>query len=232
MRLIVLHSTKYSESSLILHAYTQEGGRESFFIRGAYGSKGKRGNASSIHPLSILDYEVLKSNKGSLKVIKEYTPAIKLEEIRCKLEKSSISMFICELLYRSLRESTPDKYLYGFLEESIITLNNIPKDCKNFHLWFIIRLCGIMGFSPTGDFILDFNPFNPKQIELIKYLNTSSYINLINPDRIDTSLEATKNLSGAQRKEFLESIIKYLEYHLGIKLNIFSLDILHSIFKG
>ena len=50
-RIVVLHLTKYAESSVVLHAIDAQSGRRSFLVRGI-----KRGNAvAAFYPLSVLD---------------------------------------------------------------------------------------------------------------------------------------------------------------------------------
>lgn len=218
MSLIVLHTTRYSENSLILHAYTQEGGRESFIIRGAYGSRKK--STHCLYHLNILEYETAKGGKGSLKVLKEYNSKEKLEEIRTRIDKSSIAMFICELIYRGIRENCQDEELYMFLHKSIITLNDFPSSCANFHIWFLVRLCEVMGLSTKGNFAYDYNPFSSSQTELIRILDRDSFADVYDV-----------RLNRDERRKLIDSLLKYLEFHLGIHLEMRSLDILHSIFS-
>ena len=40
--MIVLHTTRYGDSSLIVHGYTREEGRTSLMLRGAFRTSGKR----------------------------------------------------------------------------------------------------------------------------------------------------------------------------------------------
>ena len=69
--MIVLHTLKYGDTSLIVHGYTQEEGRVSFILRGAFRqANGKRGSSNHgtvlLHPLSIVNYVASKSPKGSM----------------------------------------------------------------------------------------------------------------------------------------------------------------------
>ena len=53
--MIVLHTTRYGDSSLIVHGYTREEGRTSLMLRGAFRTSGKRRpshpGAVLLHPL-------------------------------------------------------------------------------------------------------------------------------------------------------------------------------------
>ncbi len=219
MKLIVLHSTKYGESSLIVHAYSQTDGRAGYMIKGAFGKKNQHLSAS-IHPLNIIDYQISPNNKASLALLKEFSSVRTLSDLRFDLKKNSIAIFICELLYRSLRENIQDPILFNFLESAIITLNDHTGDYSNFHLWFCIRFASVLGFNLSEEFSDEYNPFNTQQLEIIKLLNHRNF---------DDCKHFEYN--GSLRKDFLDSIIRYLEFHLNIKLKINSLPILHSIWQ-
>ena len=51
--MIVLHTTRYGDSSLIVHGYTREEGRTSLMLRGAFRTSGKRRPS---HPGAVLQY--------------------------------------------------------------------------------------------------------------------------------------------------------------------------------
>ena len=110
-------SLKYGDTSLIVHGYTQEEGRVSFILRGAFRqANGKKGSSNHgtvlLHPLSIVNYVASKSPKGSMSYLKEFSPKYRLHSIREDFSKISIAMFISELLYRTLLHSERDGELY------------------------------------------------------------------------------------------------------------------------
>ena len=38
-------------------------------------------------------------------------------------------------------------------------------------------------------------------------------------------------LSGARRRDFCDSMVRYISYHLGINLHLRSLDVLHDLYS-
>ena len=123
--MIVLHTLKYGDTSLIIHGYTKEEGRVSFILRGAFRqSSGKRSaprpEVVSLHPLSIVNYVASKNMKGSMPYLREFSPKYRLHSIREDFDKISIAMFISELLYRTLLHSERDEELYDFLEDAVL----------------------------------------------------------------------------------------------------------------
>ena len=223
--MIVLHTLKYGDTSLIVHGYTQEEGRVSFILRGAFRqANGKKGSSNHgtvlLHPLSIVNYVASKSPKGSMSYLKEFSPKYRLHSIREDFSKISIAMFISELLYRTLLHSERDGELYAFLEDAVLKLEAVEGSPANFHLWFLDRYAAFLGFPFERGFNLDFNPFTPEQTDRLRSIHEASFEDAL-------SLPMT----GAERKELIEAVIRWLEFHTGSRIDLRSLSVLHQISK-
>lgn len=216
-RLIVLHLTKYSDSSAVIHAVDSVGGRKSFLVRGL----GKKRQSSEFHPLNILDVVSAESPKSSLAVLREWEPVASLERIRSDLFKSSQAIFISEVLYRSLRTEETDEKLFEWLCGAVAALETTEGSVANFHLWFLVSYIVKLGFRP--DKFEDIEPkglFGERDSELLfKIIQSSMGETLAMP------------LSSARRQEFVKTAMRYLSYHLGADLNIRSLAVLHELFQ-
>lgn len=214
--MIVLHTTRYSDSSLIIHLYRKEEGRESVMLK----KVGKGGNIALLHPLSIIEGEVSESRRGSLKYIKEITAPYGLHTIRYDFNKSAIAIFISELLYRTLITGQSDPILYDFIENAIIALER-SSSTANFPIWFLYHYTALLGFPPKRGFESEYNPFTPLQRDILD--NIQQY----------PSHEAMDfPLKGKTRTEFAENFIRYIGYHLGIRIQMKSLPVLHSLFSA
>lgn len=214
--MILLHTTKYGDSGVILHGYTCEGGRESFLLRGV--GKNRTISIGCLHPLSILEANCPSLQKGSLKYIKEFSPKYPLNSIREDHNKSAIVFFVSEVLYKTLREGEADPKMYSFLHNAILTLNELPSNYANFHLWFLAQYASELGYKPKEPFFDNFNPFTKGEIELLgKFLNDPFADTMCIP------------LKGEQRTAFATNLTKYLEYHLGFIFETKSLKILHQL---
>ena len=119
-RIVVLHLTKYSESSVVLHAIDALSGRRSFLVRGL---KKNRGVLAAFHSLSLLDVVGGESPKSSMAYLREWTLTRPLHGIRSDLVKGSVAMFISEVLYRSLTNEQTDPQLFGWLCDVVRTLD-------------------------------------------------------------------------------------------------------------
>lgn len=223
--MIVLHTLKYGDTSLIVHGYTKEEGRVSFILRGAFRqSSGKRGaprpEVVSLHPLSIVNFVASRSLKGSMSYLREFSPKYRLHSIREDFDKISIAMFISELLYRTLLHSERDEDLYDFLEDAVLRLEALEGSPANFHLWFIDRYAAFLGFPFERGFNLDYNPFTPQQTARLRTLHEASFE--------ETMVMA---MTGAERKELIEAVLRWLEYHTGSRIELRSISVLHQISK-
>ena len=147
IRIIVLHTIKYKESGVIIQGYSDRNGRESFFLR--VGKRSGRGSViSQLHPLSIIEATPSSLSLGEMTTIKEIVLPYKLESIRSNIFKSSIAMFISELLYKTIKEVEYNPEMFLFLNDAILRLDAMDKGISNFHAYFTVLLCKHLGYLP------------------------------------------------------------------------------------
>ena len=209
--MIVLHTTRYGDTSLIVHGYTREEGRTSLMLRGAFRTS---------HPLSIVNYVASKSPKAGMAYLREFSPKYRLHSIREDFDKISIAMFISELLYRTLLHSERDEDLYDFIEDAVLRLEALGSSPANFHLWFLDRYAAYLGFPFESGFNLDYNPFTPQQTSRLLSFHEASFEDAI-----------AVPMTGAERKELVEAVLRWLEYHTGSRIDLRSVAVLHQIAK-
>ncbi|HRR49817.1 MAG TPA: DNA repair protein RecO [Bacteroidales bacterium] len=211
LQIIVLHTLKYKDSSLILQGYSNLNGRQSYIVR-----KRKPGNAfiSQLQALDIIDAEIVPGGKGSMSTIKEFVPAFTFQDIRYNLNKCSIAMFISELIYRIVREVEPNRVMYDFIRSSILTLETLKNGYSNFHTWFIVEMCKQSGYDP----LLSIGDFSGRSYEILaKLLN------------IDPAELNTVKLNGKERYIFIKDMLSYLSQHIGFPIEVKSLEVLHQV---
>ena len=216
-RIIVLHQTKYSDHSLIIHAIDSGLGRQGFILRGAGRKSGGR-IISEFHSLNVLDVVSSGKPESGLRYLREWESVRPLTNIRSDILKSSVALFISEILYRSLTTGSSDETLFEWLCSAIGKLDSADGGVANFHLWFLVRYCGRMGFRPSvipepGDI------FTPEEAALLRAIVSRPFEEVM-----------SLPLNGSVRRSFSRKMVKYLSYHLGVTLNIRSLDVLHELF--
>lgn len=178
---------------------------------------GRSAGMSYFLPLSILDGEVCENPKSELWRIRNIAARHPLTKLRTDVRKSTIALFISEVLYRTLRDGTREDGLFEWCEGAILTLDALQDDFANFHLRFLLELSSALGFSPNREDILPFAGEHLREIE-----------DLVTLPMADTLLLP---LSGQARNEIAEALLRYLGYHAECTINVRSLPVLREIFK-
>ncbi len=208
--LIVLHTTKSGENSLVVHTLSKEYGRRSFLVR----SPGK--NSSLFLPLNILEAEIVETSKSTLYTARNLSARCPLLGIRNNMFKNSMTMFMSEVLYRVVKDGTMEQGLYEWAEKNILLLDAIRTDFSNFHIRFLLEFSVALGFSPSSH---DLMPFVGDHYHIVEKFMTSSFAeSMILP------------LNGNVRNEIAEEILRYIEFHTESTLNVNSLKVLRELF--
>jgi len=232
---IVLHQLKYSENSIIAKIYTEQFGLQSYLIKNAH-SKKSSVKANVLQPLSLLDLVVYKKAKSTLQHIKEIKNILPQSSIPFDIYKSSIALFINEILYKCIREEEANKSLFEFIFNAILMLDLKENNFQNFHLLFMIKLSKNLGFSPLGGYS-EHTPFFDFQEGLFKQ-NKSEHFYFISPplskifhQLIILNLEQMEELkiNNRERKELLNKLIQYYELHITRFAEIKSHQVLEAI---
>lgn len=148
---IVFHQVKYSDSSLVVKILTEEAGLGSFIIKGARGPKAKI-KSSLFQPLTLLDLVVDKKEKSDLNHLREARVAYFYKNIPDDIRKSSILLFLNELLYKTIQEETANPELFHFIYDNLVLLDETPDNPANFHFLFALHLTRYLGIFPHGEY--------------------------------------------------------------------------------
>ena len=209
--LIVLHTTKFGENSLVVHTLSRDYGRRSFLVRGA----GKKTMALYL-PLNILEADIIESSKSNLYTARNVVTRHPLLGIRNDVFKNSMTMFMSEVLYRVVKEGTHEDGLYEWCEKTILLLDAIESDFSNYHIRFLLELTIALGFSPASG---DLRPFVGEHYPILeKFMQIPLAESMLIP------------LNGTIRNEIAEEILRYIEYHTDSTLNVNSLKVLRELF--
>lgn len=210
--LIVLSTTKVKESAIVVHTLSREWGRRGFLVQSA-----KKAGMSLFLPLNILEADVVENPRSDLWSIKNIHALNALNGIRGNLHKNTMTLFLAEVLFRTLQEGANEDGLYEWCVGSILTLDALPADFANFHIRFLLELSGAMGFRPSFQ---DIAPFaGDKAVILKPFLETSFSESMLIP------------LSGEVRNSLCEILIRYLEFHTEQPIRVKSLDVLRELYR-
>lgn len=212
LEFIVLATTKVGDSSLVLHTLSAEFGRRSFIC-----SVGRSTPMALFQPLNLLSGVYSENSRSELWRIGSLKAESPLLGIRTSVGKNAITLFLGEVLFRALRDGANEEGLYQWCRQSVMTLDALQGDWANFHLRFLLELCGALGFSPSME---DLAPFVGERLEQVGSLLTLSY-----------SETLLLPLSGELRSEIAGILLDYLGFHLEMNLNVRSLRVLRELFS-
>lgn len=216
IELIVLGTTKIGENALVVHSLSREYGRRGFVVR-----VGKGASPSLLLPLGIIEADITENPRSTLWNARHLSASIPLIGIRNNLYKNTITLFMSEVLYRTVKDGANEEGLYEWCRKSILTLDAMESDFSNFHIRFLLELCSALGFSPTFEDLLphiDRNDGKGHFEALRGFMQSSFSESMLIP------------LSGADRNKIAEDILRYLEFHTESSINVRSLRVLHELF--
>lgn len=238
LRGIVLHHINYSETSLILHLYTDQKGRISVIIPGARGKR-KNKKISLYHNLALLDIEVYFKTSRDLQQIKEAKAIVPMAGLTGDPIKSTIALFLSEILYRTLKEEEANPELFSFLENSLKYFDLAEEGIANFHLYVLIHLTRFLGFFPVDNKINEGDWFDLRAGRFSSLLPEGS--NRLNTDVssllakfLQANIEEanTIKIKRQQRNDLLEALLEFYNIHMPEMGEIRSFKVLKEIFDS
>lgn len=232
---IVLHTVKYSDTSTIVTAYTQEFGRTSYLVHGR-NKKKSNFRAAFFQPFSILEMDVYHTPGKEVQRIKEIQVETPFYSIPYNPVKNAVALFLCEVLYRTLRQTEPDENLFVFLKESLLCLDRCDTSISNFHLVFLIKLARVLGFGPNEDeettqyFDLMNGVFVSTRPLHTHYLPPDMSVDFASLLHAGYDTMQSIPLSRQKRFKLLESLMDYYRLHIPDFHGVQSLAVLQTLF--
>ncbi len=228
----VLSNLRYGDTSLIVRCYTESSGLKSYLIKAALSPKNKKFKASFFLPLTFLDIEAVHKNKGTLESISEIKIAAPFHSIHSEIEKSTVAVFLSEVLSMCLKEEETNPDLFRFLENAFYFFED-QNEAVNFHLYLLVHLSRHLGFAPDlsgeGDFF-DLNEGILTQTNANLCMSETSSSLLKHLSQIDLENLSQLKISSHLRQDFLNQLLHYYEIHFDGFKKPRSLAILKQIF--
>ena len=232
---IVFSNLKYGDTSLIVRCYTQTDGLKSYLLKGIRSGKSKSLTMGMFQPLNILELTENRNTKSGLGIIRSAKIKTPYQSIYTDITKTTIALFISEILTHVIREEEPNNHLFSFIEHSLLWFDMHQK-VVNFHLLFLLSITRHLGFYPDQN-NMEFAYFDLKNgIFVNEYL----HLHCIGGEKIilfkrllGTTFDnvCALSLSSDQRKSMLELILLYFSFHLHGFRKPKSLSILYEVFR-
>ncbi|MEJ6981774.1 DNA repair protein RecO [Pedobacter sp. P351] len=220
IRGIVLKTTDYSESSVVVQVFTDKFGLQSYLINGVKKPKSKI-KLNMLQPLHLLEMVVYNKPNGSLQRVSELRNQPVLQSIPYNVIKSCLTMFIDEVLYKSLKQHYEDEPLFNYIYNAVELLDRTEEGLANFHLFFLLRLTKYLGFYPdrtleSGAKFFDLKEGGYSQSQpLHRFIIDENLISDFS-ELIGSTFEKLPflNLKSQNRKALLSKILDYYALHI------------------
>lgn len=227
---IVLRTTKYGESSIIVNMYTQVFGLQSYIIKGARSQKKTSLKSNYFQIGQRLFLTVYHQPNKKLQYIKEVQLIPQQSIFQFHILQQSILQYCAELLVRCVKEEEENYALYLFLSSQLdaIALMN-QQDLANFPIHFTIAFMAYLGYGIHNNFSNESIYFHLEQAEFIP----SQLTNCMN-EKLSYCLHQfiehqNVSLHSTERKQILEHLIQCISFQMHQKIELKSLNILHEL---
>ncbi|QKZ12357.1 DNA repair protein RecO [Spirosoma sp. KUDC1026] len=221
---IALSYIRYRETSIIARVYTEEFGLQSYIVNGVRSAKSKNNRIALFQPLTLLDMVVYYKNDRDLHRLSEVKTLHPFQSIPFEVAKSTIGMFITEMLNKVLKEEAGSPILFRFLIDSILFLESAQSNFENFHLAFLLKLSFFLGFGPES------------AREFEDQLRENSYA-FLPDDEMEKALNIMVRqplgtpilLARSARNELLDALVAYYQIHVDSVGEVKSLPVLREV---
>ena len=232
---IVIKAIKFQDTSLIVKCFTKESGIKSYLLKGILSKKkSPKLNKAQFQLGSLLELITKNSTNNNLNYINEASVYSQSQNTQTNVYKSSIVLFMAEVLNSVLREEEQNVLLYHFLENCFIQLNELER-FGNFHIAFLLELSSHLGFYPQ---IKDENALSFDLTEGI-FTNNKPRINYLINEELDLfkqvigiKFDTNISLSKKQKQLLLKILIDYFCLHLPEFKKPKSLYVFQTIFSS
>ena len=217
---IVLKTTPYSDNSVVVQAFTEKFGLQSYLVNGVKKPKAKI-KLNMLQPLHLIEMVVYHKANGNLQRISELRNQPVLQSIPYDVIKSSLALFINEVLYKSLKMHYEDEAMFNFIFNAVDFLDKSDEGLANFHLHFLIKLTKYLGFYPDRTLEREATFFDlkdgvytlaqPPHLYILDENLTRDLVLLINATFENL---AQLTLPHPKRKALLKKLLDYYRLHI------------------
>jgi DNA repair protein RecO (recombination protein O) len=233
---IVIKSLKYRETSLIVDIYSLEKGLRSFIINGVRKAKSRMSPSLFQHG-TIVDMIAYDAAPGRLSRLKEISLGYHYHHLPFEIGKSSIAIFLLELIQTTIKESEQNIPLYKFIENWLVFIDTYEGSLSLPHIKFMADYPLHLGFKLMNNWSEDHPYF---------HLEYGSYVT--DYDRVDDVLDkpTSKALSEIlitpkeqlhmlkipkkERESLIHGLLLFYKWHIDSFRDLKSYEILKQLF--
>lgn len=213
---IVLRFTRFKETSIIVTIFTETFGPQAYIVNNVHAAKSSA-KMALFQPLTLLDMVVYHRPNQQIARIKELKCLYAFQSFSTDIRKSSIALFLSEVLNKSLREESHPESLFEFLQTSFITFDHLTTGVENFHLIFLLKLSKYLGFGAnrSDEILID---------SLVHATNDKEITALLGAEYL-----SPLKLTYVQRREALDALIQFYASHIDSFAEMRSLEVVREL---
>ncbi|MBR6992296.1 MAG: DNA repair protein RecO [Bacteroidales bacterium] len=235
---LVLHTTSYSESSVIAKIFTRQLGVRSYIIKGVRKS-GSKTKQNLLQPLSHLDLVVYNNPKTQINYIKEMGQHAHRQQEQCRqlsevAVHNALRFFMTEVLYKTLREEEPMPELFDYVADTCSFQSTDIKPSQQ-PILFLLKVSRHLGIEPLDNYSVR-EPLFDMLAGRYQYAGEQT-LNASTSQLLHYYLQALHTGSSlpiatlAQRTELINRLLEYYQIHLAEFRNFKSHEILHTVLQ-
>ncbi|WP_111670913.1 DNA repair protein RecO [Algoriphagus litoralis] len=222
---LVLSSIRYKDTSIIVKIFTRELGLKSYLVNGVR-SMGKGSKMALYQPLTLLDLVVYNKENSGLQRISDAKLQRAHQRIPFDFSRTSIALFMTEVINRSIYENYQNESLFDFLTESVIILDQGEALLTHFPLVFLIEKAKFLGFSPEDaeGFLLEsvHQPFSDQELpQILDYLERLLSDKYKCCDKVPVGL----------RRKLLDHLLDFYSQHMENSSSFKSLVVIRQVLE-
>ncbi len=228
-RALVLNYIRYRETSIIVRCYTEAFGLQSYIVNSVRSAKGTA-KIAYYQPLSLLSLVVYHREGADLNRISQvqFYDATLLPSL--DVRKSSIRLFLSEMLTRVLKEQEADAEKFAFIFTSLLAFEHADEQTENFHLQFLLGLSRRLGFG-----VSDASELYHQIYQLdARFGSASGLAHQEEQEALQTLLQtpyfSRVAIPSALRRQLLDDLVRFYRLHIADMPQIRSLDVLRELF--
>ena len=231
---IVLSKVRYQDNDLIIKCLTRDLGVVTYMVKNISVSKKSKNKFAFFQLLNILDLETNFNPNRSIQYIKDLKIKYSFKSLHTNIYKSSVVMFLSEILSTIIHNEIKDIELFDFIESSLIWYDK-SEESSAFYLIFLMQMTDYLGFYPDCT-NMHYNYFNLEE-GLFENSKNSKYVIK------GSSLVLFKTILGIKfdsnklpfidktnKKDILKNILIYFKLHVDGFKDPKSLKVLNQIF--
>ena len=233
---IVITKIKYTDNSFIVALLTRELGKISTIVRLSNKSKSNLKPALFFH-LNIINTEINFKNTIEVQNLKYCESNYILADLCSDINKIAISQFIAEILFKTIREQSPNQNLFEFLKNYILQLNDANYNVSNFHLYFLRDFADLEGFKIYNNFSKEVPYFNFREgmffpvfhsdEESLDYQSSELLHSFLKSNLTENPIK----INYQYRKELINIFLKYYQNHFAGFKELKTLKVLEDLFS-